>query len=114
MSQFQKQEVVVVLPRFKLEYEIKLNDALKALGMGVAFGSGANFENMCSGGAFIDYVKHKTFVEVNEEGTEAAATTVVKMKKGGPILYVNRPFFCAIRDNKTGAVLFMGSIVNPQ
>jgi serpin B len=115
MSQFQKQEIVVVLPRFKLEYEVKLNNALKALGMGIAFSPGANFENMCLGSAFIDWVKHKSFVEVNEEGTEASAATIVKMKRGGGprTIVFNRPFFFAIRDNETGAILFMGSVVDP-
>jgi len=116
ISQFRKQEIAVVLPRFKLEYEVELNNALEALGMGIAFGRKANFENMCSGDAFIDEVKHKSLVEVNEEGTEAAAVTVVKMKKGGGprTIVFNRPFFFAIRDNKTGAVLFMGSVIEPQ
>ena len=116
MSQFQKKEIVVVLPRFKLEYEVKLNDALKALGMGIAFGPGANFKNMCSGKAFIDWVKHKSLVEVNEEGTEASAATVMKMKRGArpTTIVFNRPFFFAIGDNETGTMLFMGVVVEPQ
>ena len=115
MSRFQKEDVTVVLPRFKLEYEIVLNDALAKLGMGVAFdGSKADFTNMRSGKCWIDEVKHKTFVEVNEEGTEAAAATSVRMKKGGAnMIRIDRPFFCAIVDNSIGTVLFMGSIVEP-
>ena len=115
MSQFQQTELVIVMPRFSLEYEIVLNDALANLGMGVAFDSGtADFSGMCIGGRiWIDEVKQKTYLEVNEEGTEAAAATSVRMKKGPMAVYVNRPFFCAIRDDETGAILFMGSIVEP-
>ena len=67
---------------------------------------------------YIMSVKHKTFVEVNEEGAEAAAATKVEMGvtsigPQGIEFTVDRPFFCAIRDNKTGAVLFAGAIVEP-
>jgi serine protease inhibitor len=114
MSGFRRELVGVVLPRLRLEYEIKLNVVLKALGMGIAFTSRANFEKMCTGTAFIDYVAHKSFADVNEEGTEAAAVTVVKMKRGGhQTLVFDRPFFLAIRDNVTGAILFMGLIIKP-
>ena len=121
MSKFHKMNGSIVLPRFKLEYEIVLNDVLSYLGMEVAFNPRqANFEGMCSipPNVFIQEVKHKTFVEVNEEGTEAAAVTSVRMgltsvRRTFRII-VDRPFFCAIRDNKTGAILFMGSIVEPK
>lgn len=113
MSRFQQSEITVVMPRFNLEYQVVLNDVLANLGMGVAFDSDmADFSRMCSGKVWIDEVKQKTFMEVNEEGTEAAPTTSVKMKKG-PGIYVDRPFFCAIRDNDTGAIMFVGSVVEP-
>ncbi len=113
MSRFQQSEITVVMPRFNLEYDIVLNDALANLGMGVAFDpNAADFSRMCSGKVWIDEVKQKTFLEVNEEGTEAAAVASVKMKKG-PGVYVDRPFFCAIRDNDTGAILFVASVVEP-
>ena len=109
-----RDDSVIVMPRFKLEYEVILNDALKALGMDIAFGGGANFENLAPRGLFISEVKHKTFVEVNEEGTEAAAVTVVSMAKSSPPTFiVDRPFFFAIRDNQTGAMLFMGIVIEP-
>jgi len=123
ISQFNVMEGTIVLPRFKLEYELNLNDALKALGMEAAFDkSRANFENMCriSPGinVFIKEVKHKTFLEVDEEGTEAAATTSVEMGitsvREEFSMIVDRPFFCAIRDNETGTILFLGSIVEPE
>lgn len=120
MSQFSKREGFVRLPRFKMDYEAKLNDALSALGMEEAFSNNANFSAMGTN-LNISEVKHKTFVEVNEEGTEAAAVTSVGIRSMSLTIstqepfsmIVNRPFFCAIRDNQTQSVLFMGSIVEP-
>ncbi len=120
MSQFSKREGFVRLPRFKMDYDITLNKALTALGMGEAFSNKANFSAMGKN-LKISEVKHKTFVEVNEEGTEAAAATSVgivplsaKVPSAEPFsMIVNRPFFCTIRDNQTGSILFMGSIVEP-
>ncbi|MBW4476498.1 MAG: serpin family protein [Tolypothrix brevis GSE-NOS-MK-07-07A] len=120
MAQFSKQEGFIRLPRFKINYDITLNDALSDLGMGEAFTGKANFSAMGKNLA-ISQVKHQTFVEVNEEGTEAAAATSVGIvatsvvEKPKPFrMIVDRPFFCAVRDNQTGSVLFMGSIVEPQ
>jgi serpin B len=104
-----------------LEYEITLNDALKALGMGIAFDANrADLSGIIKSSAFISEVKHKTLVEVNEEGTEAAAATSVGVFTTSAIqprqpfrMIVDHPFFCAIRDNKTGTLLFMGSITDP-
>jgi serine protease inhibitor len=119
MAQFSKREGFIGLPRFKMDYDITLNNALTALGMGEAFSDKADFSAM--GKNFkISEVKHKTFVEVNEEGTEAAAATSVGIVTlSAPVnepfrMIVDRPFFCAIRDNRTGSLLFMGSIVEPQ
>ena len=121
MNQFQMRTGSVQLPRFKFDYDIQLNSALKALGMESAFNAGANFSNMTSASVAIDQVKHKTFVEVNEEGTEAAAATSVgvmltsaQMPTQPFEMVVDRPFFCAIRDNQTGTLLFMGSIQEPK
>ncbi|MBW4677829.1 MAG: serpin family protein [Desmonostoc geniculatum HA4340-LM1] len=119
MTQFNKQKGFIRLPRFKTEYDVTLNNALKALGMEEAFSNKANFSGMGKNFA-ISQVKHKTFVEVNEEGTEAAAATSVGIvatslrQEPKPFrMVVARPFFCAIRDNQTGSVLFMGSIIEP-
>jgi serine protease inhibitor len=124
LRHFRPAEGTIVLPRFKLAYEVTLNDALKALGMGIAFdGRRADFSAMFADSkpsATIDEVKHKTFVEVNEEGTEAAAATAIGMirmtmaPQRNFSMIVDRPFFCAIRDNQTGALLFMGAIINPE
>ena len=111
-----------MLPRFKLEYEVTLNSTLKTLGMETAFDpQRADFSGMYSKSAranvFIGEIKHKTFVEVNEEGTEAAAVTSGGMRVTSFVppfnMTVDRPFFCVIRDNQTGTILFMGAIVAP-
>jgi serine protease inhibitor len=108
------EDVLVGLPRFRLEYSVELKDALEALGMEVAFGKGADFSAMTPSRLWIDKVKHKTFVEVNEEGTVAAAVTEAGGTRGGHEMIVDRPFFFAIRDNQTGTILFMASIVEPK
>jgi len=123
MGQFAMTDGEIAVPRFRVEYEIELNDALKALGMAIAFDPGrADFSGIVktSENAFISEVKHKTFAEVNEEGTEAAAVTSVGIgltsatQPRKPFrMIVDHPFFCAIRDNKTGTLLFMGSITDP-
>ena len=113
ISQFQDRRHEMMLPRFKLEYEVRLNDTLEALGMGIAFGGGADFSGM-GPSLFISEVRHKTFVEVNEEGTEAAAVTAVVGVKSIPSVFrVDRPFFFAIYDAETETILFMGTVTEP-
>ncbi len=122
IDQFSKRSGSIQLPRFKMSYDTDLKQALSALGMSVAFDSQqADFSNLSNSPLSISQVKHKTFVEVNEEGTEAAATTSVGIAlTSAPMpvepfkMIVDRPFFCAIRDNQSGEILFMGSIQNPQ
>ena len=112
---FSESEVSLDLPKFTLEYELLLNEALQSMGMEIAFTPEADFSRMLgSGGLWIDKVKHKTFVEVNEEGTEAAAVTSTGMTLGmGTQMRVDRPFLFAIRDHHSGTVLFIGKIVEP-
>ena len=113
ISQLQDRRHELMLPRFKLEYEVRLNDTLEALGMGIAFGGGADFSAM-GPSLFISEVRHKTFVEVNEEGTEAAAVTAVVGVKSVPSIFrVDRPFFFAIYDAETETILFMGTVTEP-
>ncbi|MBK8563398.1 MAG: serpin family protein [Saprospiraceae bacterium] len=118
---FQPQELRLFMPKFKLEYGTMLRETLSGMGMASAFSPGANFTNMIKTGTCIGDVLHKAFVEVNEEGTEAAAVTIVLMvtdsaKEEDPIptVYVNRPFVFVIRDNKTNSILFIGKVMNPQ
>jgi serine protease inhibitor len=120
-SEFEEKEGTVMLPKFKLEHEILLNDTLKELGMTTAFETGANFSRMIEEkeALSISKVKQKTFIDVNEEGTEAAAVTSVEIVKESASLdkpfhmEINRPFIIIISDNKTGAIIFLGSISNP-
>ena len=112
-------EVEVELPRFKIESSFTLNDYLQKLGIVDAFTGAADFSGISRGGALmISQVIHKAFVEVNEEGTEAAAATAVVMTRsaavGRPARFVaDHPFYFAIRDRQTGAVLFLGRLINP-
>ncbi|MBD2327650.1 serpin family protein [Alkalinema sp. FACHB-956] len=119
-QQFGKREGSIVLPKFKLEYDTELKDALTTLGMKSAFIPGvADFRNLSDRATFIGQVKHKTFVEVNEEGTEAAGVTSIGIRttsipQDPPFqMVVDRPFFCALYDSQTGTILFMGTIVDP-
>ena len=118
MSQLRPNLCVVRLPRFKLENDLSLNDALRALGMGVAFEPGvADFGRMRpERDVHITEVVHKTYVDVNEEGTEAAAVTSVVLLGGLEpvrVVVVDRPFVFAIRDNLSGTILFLGRVLDP-
>jgi serine protease inhibitor len=110
----------VYIPKFKLECELKLKEILGSLGMGIAFEpAGADFSKMYKDvRVWIDRVKHKTFVEVNEEGTEAAAVTSVGIRpESWPPYYpgfrADRPFVFVIRENESGVILFIGKIAEP-
>ncbi|MFC2132989.1 serpin family protein [Bacteroidota bacterium] len=119
LTGFTETELILRLPKFKLEYEIELKDVLTELGMGVAFTDGADFTRMYAPGSLaISKVKHKSFIEVNEEGTEASAVTVVEIvltSAGGDTLTmnVNKPFLFLIHEVDSEAILFMGKICNP-
>ncbi|MDE0399464.1 MAG: serpin family protein [Candidatus Poribacteria bacterium] len=121
VSQLHDQEVFLSMPKFKLEYKKTLNNPLQSLGMGIAFAPGlADFSQMADLEAlgknlYIGEVLHKAVVEVNEEGTEAAAVTSVGIRatSAPPAFMANRPFFFAIRDNETKTVLFMGTVMDP-
>ena len=110
----------VMLPKFKMDYEVELNDSLKKLGMRKAFYQEANFSKMIeeNNKIQISLVKQKTYIDVNEKGSEAAAATsaiMVPVSKPANTfqMEVNRPFFFTITHQATGAILFMGSIVDP-
>jgi serpin B len=120
VAQLDSSDVFVSLPKFSLDYAIRLNDVLKALGMEEAFDPcRADFSNMFVVSPdrrfWIDDVRHKTFVDVNEEGTEAAAATSVGIgTDSAPLrILVDRPFLFAIRERFSGTILFMGKIMNP-
>lgn len=121
MSSFSKQEGQLQLPRFSLDYGLSLNQVLKALGMGTAFDPlAADFTNLYRGpvNAYISEVMHKSFVDVDEEGTEAAAVTsvtvgVTSVRPTGFRMRVDHPFVFAIRENRSQSILFVGKVVEP-
>lgn len=114
-----ERETELYLPRFKLTWERPLNDDLTALGMGIAFRPrAADFTRMSASRGrelYISYVKQKAYVDVHEEGTEAAAVTVVGVRVVSmpdiPTVRIDRPFIFAIRERFSGTVLFMGMVV---
>ena len=112
---FQTRRAQIWLPRFELEWDAELDDILIAMGMGPAFQPGADFTRIFENAApWIDEVKQKTFVRVDEEGTEAAAVTSVAMPTSlPPQVRADRPFLLAIRERLSGTILFVGLIVEP-
>jgi serpin B len=115
---FTPQLVSLKIPCFKFEYELQLDRMLKNLGITAMFDPAkADFTQMTDDPIYISEVRHKTFIEVNEKGTEAAATTAATATRGKEQqkeMIVDRPFFYVIRDNQTGIILFMGTIVDPK
>lgn len=121
LNAINKRRVEVHLPRFTMTWEKELNDTLKSMGMANAFSDSADFSGMTDGHDLtISKVVHKAFVEVNEEGTEAAAATGVGMKitsvEPEPLVVfkADRPFVLLIIDNTTGSILFLGRVENPK
>ena len=121
-KQLTLREGTVEMPKFKMEYDITLNDILKALGIQSAFSSGmADFSGISAiDRLFISLVKQKTFLQVDEEGTEAAAVTAILFERtsagSGPtqfFLRLDRPFVLMIRDHATDSILFIGRILKP-
>jgi serpin B len=114
-------EVVVLLPKFRLTFALPLNGVLQDMGMVDAFAlDRANFSGMDgTRELYIGAVLHKAFVEVNEEGTEAAAATAVIMVASAalpqppPLFRADHPFLFLIRENSTGSILFWGRVSNP-
>ena len=121
-AHFEAKAGTLMLPKFTMEYEKSLNQVLAELGMGIAFEPGkADFSGLAAAAAddiYISNVKHKTFIEVDETGTEAAAVTSVEVGTTSMPAYdfelnFDRPFFYAIEDSETGAIVFMGSVLDP-
>jgi serine protease inhibitor len=120
LRQMPSREGRLILPRFKLEYGAELKPPLQAMGMKLPFTRAADFSGMSATPQYLSAVKHKSFVEVNEEGTEAAAATVAVMKvtSAQPAtppfeMVVDRPFLFVIADNQTQAILFLGIVFEP-
>jgi serpin B len=120
IPKFEERDGTVVLPRFKLDFKADLIPALKAMGIRQAFTQAADFSGISETEMFVSGVDHASFVEVNEEGTEAAAATGITMRMTAvrptvkPFqMIVDRPFFFVIEDSLTHSILFMGIVNEP-
>ena len=123
LVRMKSQKVELFLPRFKMESDFELGDTLGKMGMSDAFGPKANFSGMDgTQNLYISKVFHKAWVDVNEEGTEAAAATVVTMDFKGaprkpppppPVFRADHPFIFCIRDTRSGSLLFLGRLADP-
>ncbi len=121
MSGFAKEPGTVIIPRFKFDYDVEVNDVLRAMGMASAFDTArANFSKMTSSPMSIGKTWQKTAIDVNEEGTTAAALSGAEQWRtarigGAPFEFIaDHPFFFVIRDDITGSILFLGTVVDPQ
>lgn len=118
-----RRDVAVYLPKYRISSAFRLDDTLKSLGMNDAFiRDRANFSGMLrgvGGPVWLQAIVHKAFVDVDEEGTEAAAATAVDMGLGSvaapPVVFrADHPFIFLIRDKRSGSILFLGRVVNPK
>ncbi|MBN1481522.1 serpin family protein [candidate division KSB1 bacterium] len=121
MGSLTNQPGTLQMPKFKIEYKKSLPGILSAMGMSIAFSRQADFTGINKdGNLFISDVLHKTFVDVDEEGTEAAAATSVAISLtsvGGPsgfFMRIDRPFIFCIREKSSGTILFIGKIIDPR
>jgi serine protease inhibitor len=119
LGQMNASQLDVSVPRFQMESQFELADTLSAMGMPLAFSSQADFSGISTAGQLqISHVIHKTFVDVTETGTKAAAATAVTVVTTiagdfQPAFHVDHPFLFLIRDRTSGAILFMGRVINP-
>jgi serpin B len=116
-----RREVVVAMPKFKMTSKFSMADVLRTMGMTDAFTSDADFSGMTGRrDLFISAVIHQAYVDVNEEGTEAAAATAIGIKATAmlpdqpPVFRADHPFLFLIRDKASGGILFLGRVMNPQ
>jgi serpin B len=115
------EEILITVPRFRLRTSRSLHPVLQALGISRAFdGSRADFSgiNGKTNDLFVREAMHDTYLDVNEKGIEAAASTeIVSVDAFGedkpPSVVIDHPFFYLIRDNRSGCIVFMGRVVNP-
>jgi serpin B len=117
-------EVIVAMPKFKMESQFGLKNTLAAMGMGQAFDpKQADFSGIApkevmqrDGNLYINAVIHKAYVDVNEEGTEAAAATAISAKRvvtTQPVFRANHPFLFLICENHSGSIIFIGRLIDP-
>jgi serine protease inhibitor len=118
LDQMAERETDLAFPRFKYGYKKELNGVLTDMGMGIAFTDNADFSNISDLSLLINKVLHQAFIETNEEGTEAAAATVVEvgttsMPPSPMILNLDHSFLYIIRETSTNSILFMGKVADP-
>ena len=117
-SQFEPVEgMEIYLPQFKLENSFELSKQLKQLGIPTAFSDAADFSKLGPGSLAISQVLHKTYIDVNEDGTEAAAVTAVIITRTSiPVneIRFNHPFLFVIAEKTTGSIIFIGKLINPE
>lgn len=118
MEDMYEREIELYMPRFKYEYKLGLKDVLTSMGMGIAFSGTADFSNISDQSLAISKVLHQTFIDNKEEGTEAAAATVVMIELTSvppepATLRLDRPFYYIIRETSTNTIIFMGLTGNP-
>ncbi len=120
LAGIRKREVIVSVPKFKMTSKFGLGKVLRAMGVTAAFSENADFSGMTgSRDLFISAVVHQAYVDVNEEGTEAAAATGVVMRLTSaaperiPVFRADHPFIFLIRDKVSGSILFLGRLINP-
>jgi serpin B len=121
LARFKTGELDLEMPRFTFSSSPNVTQALQLLGLKAPFSSQADFSGMITGQSNISAVVQKAFIAVNEEGTEAAATSGVTMAAGDtttitppPSLHIDRPFYYLVRDNATGTILFLGQVTDPR
>jgi serpin B len=119
LNQMSEREADVSFPRFKYGFKKTLKDVLTDMGMGIAFSDGADLSNITDQyDLLINEVTHQTFIETNEEGTEAAAATVVdigltSMPPAALVFKMDHPFIYIIRETTTNSIIFMGRVADP-
>lgn len=118
INRMSTKEVEVYMPRFKSQNEFTMNEPLKNMGMKTAFTVNANFRNIADADLMISRIIHDTYIELTEEGTEAAAVTIIEVMNTSmpveppvtPVFRVNKPFVYVIREKSTGVILFVGKM----
>lgn len=115
LKDLEEQELSVQLPRFDLTWRNELREPLQNLGMKLAFSGAADFSGMTSAGVSIDQVIHQARIKVTEQGTEAAAATAVILRENMQMMFrADHPFLFLVRDTRTGDIVFMGRLSEPQ
>jgi serpin B len=118
VSNLHEEKVQLSFPKFKYGFKKELRDILSDMGMGIAFTESADFSNISDVAIMISFVLHQAFIETNEEGSEAAAATIIgfittSAPVGPAILNLDRPFMYVIRETSTNSILFMGRLNDP-